>query len=86
MTTAVVGLVLLGLGWAPRALAMPIAPERGQGTVYLSAAQLRREAAADRAQHLRWAAGNRAATLGAARSAAVEEAASRLQHLIAEDR
>jgi hypothetical protein len=53
LTTAMVALVILGLGWAPKALAMPVVPAGGSGaTHHLSAATLRREAAADRAQHL----------------------------------
>ena len=86
MTTAVVGLVLLGLGWAPQALATPHVPERGHSTTSsLSAGQLRREAAADRAQHLRWAGGSRVVWLGHERLAA-EAAADRLQHVRAAGR
>ena len=68
-TAAAVALVVLGLGWAPQALATPHVPERGHGTTsYLSAAQLRREAAADHAQHLRWAGGSPVVRLGSAGS------------------
>ncbi len=59
LVTLVVGLVLAGSGLAPQALATPHVPEPGRGTVYhLTVAQLRREAAADRAQHLRWMGGS----------------------------
>jgi hypothetical protein len=85
-TAVAVALVVLGLGWAPQALATPHVPERGHGTTSdLSAAQLRREAAADWAQHLRWAGGRPVVWLGYERLAA-EAAADRAQHLLAADR
>ena len=61
---AVAALLLSGLGSAPQALATPHVPEPGRdhgGQVvrWLSVGQLRREAAADRAQHLRWQAESR---------------------------
>jgi len=55
------GLALVGSVWAPKALATPLVPEPGRtdqvAVRHLSVAELRHEAAADRAQHLRWMGG-----------------------------
>jgi len=83
--TMVAGLLLLGLGSAPQALATPHVPERVHGArpvAWLTVGQLRREAAADRAQHLRWSGGTTVTWLGDDGLHA-EALADRAQHLAA---